>query len=141
MPRRTSRARPHRRNGFWYLVRRVPEEFAEVDPRPRVNLTTGIRVGDDPRGFLAKDAVAKLDAELLRYWRDLKAGRKPEPLSRFKEVSALAHQRGLDYLFAPNVAALAPPNLFTGSRSSTTPKALRTTLRSQRSWAERSRHR
>lgn len=56
-------------------------ESASVDPRPRVNLTTGIRVGDDPRGFLAKRAVAKLDAALLQYWRDLKASRGKAPVS------------------------------------------------------------
>ena len=92
MARETGRPRPHRRNGFWYLVRRVPEEFTEVDPRPRVNLTTGIRVGDDPRGFLAKDAVAKLDTELFRYWRDLKAGRTPAPVSGSRHHVPPQHQ-------------------------------------------------
>lgn len=55
---------PHRRYGFWYLVRKVPRGFARLDRRGVVRVSTGIRITDDPRGVTAKRAVERLDAEL-----------------------------------------------------------------------------
>jgi hypothetical protein len=84
----------------------VPAEFAAVDARGLVLLSSGIRVTDDPRGHAARDAVAKLDAQLFRRWSDLKAGRDPEAVERYVEAVATAHRRGVDYLPANQVAAL-----------------------------------
>lgn len=47
--RRFAPAKPHNRAGIWYLVRRVPGQFAELDRRGIVRLTTDIAVVDDPR--------------------------------------------------------------------------------------------
>jgi len=75
-------ARPHNREGFWYLVRRVPTIYATFDRRGIVRLSTGIRVCDDPRAARAQQAVELLDAELKNYWRALAAGRDPEVVKR-----------------------------------------------------------
>jgi hypothetical protein len=106
MSSRSNAPRPHKRRGFWYLVRRVPAAFAGVDPRPLVNLSTGIRVTDDPRGHAAQTAVAKLDAGLLRHWQDLKAGRDPDAATRYGEAAAAARKWGVDYLPGVEVSRL-----------------------------------
>jgi hypothetical protein len=55
-------AEPSRPPPFWFLVRRVPGEFALYDKRNPVRISTGIRILDDPRGLRAAGVVAKLDA-------------------------------------------------------------------------------
>lgn len=64
---------PQNRGGVWYLVRRVPKEFAAIDQRRFVKVTTGIRVVDDPRGARASRAVGDLNRQCpssnaLRYF-------------------------------------------------------------------------
>jgi hypothetical protein len=63
MPRPVEAARPHKVNGFWFLVRRVPAEFATYDTRKLVRQSTGIRIVDDPRAVRAGEVVAKLHSE------------------------------------------------------------------------------
>lgn len=41
-------AQPINRNGYWYLVRRVPQRPAQPDGRGSVVWSTGIPVRDDP---------------------------------------------------------------------------------------------
>jgi hypothetical protein len=57
-------AQPHKRDGVWYLIRRVPKEFAELDRRGIVRISTHIPVADDPRGICARDVVRQLAGEL-----------------------------------------------------------------------------
>jgi integrase len=106
MPPRTAPARPHKRNGFWHLVRRVPRAFTALDRRGVVILSTGIRITDDPRGYAARSVVAKLDAGLTRYWNDLRLGIDSGPRLRYEEAVRTARELGLDYAPAENVAAL-----------------------------------
>jgi hypothetical protein len=61
MARPSAAARPHKLKGFWFLVRRVPGEFALYDKRNPVRISTGIRILDDPRGMRAATVVAKLE--------------------------------------------------------------------------------
>jgi len=68
MGRPAAAARPHKVKGFWFLVRRVPTEFAPFDRRNPVRVSTGIRVVDDPRGISAREIVERLDRDLARYW-------------------------------------------------------------------------
>jgi integrase len=63
-----------RRGGFWYSVRRVPKEYAELDRRVIVQQTTGIRVADDPRAIRAKPAADRLNKDLEQHWRRLASG-------------------------------------------------------------------
>lgn len=74
MSRHLVPARPMKRQGFWYLVRRVPHEFSHLDSREMIVKSTGIRICDDPRGVAARQRVAELDGLLFQLWADLKAG-------------------------------------------------------------------
>jgi hypothetical protein len=73
-------------------LRRVPGEFAAHDGRQIVYLATGIRIFDDPRGCKAQQAVEQLEAELIRYWVDKRAGRDPDA----KAQSALCSDCRID---------------------------------------------
>jgi len=45
-------ARPHKRDGLWYLVRRVPAQYAALDRRGIVRVTTAIRICGHVMGAL-----------------------------------------------------------------------------------------
>lgn len=62
-----------KRNGVWHFVRRVPPEFADVDPRGIVKLSTKIRVDKDRAGVKAGRIAQKMDLDLEASWR-AKAG-------------------------------------------------------------------
>jgi len=96
--RRQSAPRPHKRDGTWYLVRRVPKEFAELDRRGLVRISTGIAVADDPRAVRAKDIVRQLSVELEAYWRGLRDGQSGEARLRFEAAQKRARALGLPYL-------------------------------------------
>ncbi|MCC7253041.1 tyrosine-type recombinase/integrase [Hyphomicrobium sp.] len=91
-------AQPRKVNGYWYLVRRVPAEYAKLDRREKVAMTTRIRIADDPRGVAARKVVARLDAELRLYWKDLKAGRNPEGVQRHQWAQETARRFGCEYV-------------------------------------------
>jgi hypothetical protein len=61
--RRPAKPKPHKRDGIWYFVRRVPAEFAHLDQRGLVRVSTEIAVADDPRGVRLAAVVEKLSAE------------------------------------------------------------------------------
>jgi hypothetical protein len=84
MPRPVEAARPQKVNGFWFLVRRVPAEFAAYDTRKLVRQSTGIRIVDDPRAVRAGEVVAKLHSELIRYWKDKRRGRDRDGEARYE---------------------------------------------------------
>lgn len=98
-------ARPHKRNGYWYLIRRVPKEFAHLDGRGQVQVTTGIRVEDDPKGVAAAEAIPKLDTALLEYWRDLAGGADPDARARYERAAETARTLGFAYLTARELTA------------------------------------
>jgi integrase len=108
MPARIDDLKPHKRKGHWYLVRRVPLEFAAVDPRGIVYLTTGIRILDDPTGRQARQAVRKLDQELTRFWHDKRAGRDVDAQARFSEARTLSARMGFPYVPAAEAARSLP---------------------------------
>lgn len=84
--------------GTWYLIRRVPKEFAELDRRGLVRMTTEIAVADDPRAVRAKDVVRRLNAELEAYWRGLRDGQSGEARLRFEAAQQRARALRLPYL-------------------------------------------
>lgn len=99
-------ARPHKRYGYWYLVRRVPpRRFSAYDVRNIVVLGTGIRVADDPRALVASAVVQKLDREFERYWPDLSTGRDGDTVSRYERAFGTAQRIGLTYMTADIIAA------------------------------------
>ncbi|WP_439542586.1 tyrosine-type recombinase/integrase [Hyphomicrobium sp.] len=95
---------PQNRGGVWYLVRRVPKEYAAFDQRRFVKLTTGIRVMDDPRGARASRAVDHLNNVLEREWLDLSEGRDPKRRG-FSSARATASSLGLAYATEAELAA------------------------------------
>jgi integrase len=106
MPAVARDARPHKRKGFWYLIRRVPRQFAAYDDRPLVQVSTGIRIADDPRAYRATATIKKLDAELMRYWEDKRAGRDPDAEARYARARQTAQELGFSYAPAPEAARL-----------------------------------
>ncbi len=108
MGRPSAAARPHRHNGFWFLVRRVPGEFTAFDRRNPVRISTGIRVADDPRGVKAGEVVARLDRDLARYWKEVRSGKDADADARYQ--LACVQARSLGFAYAPaNDAALQLP--------------------------------
>ena len=105
MAPRHERARPHKRYGYWYLVRRVPRAFSAYDARNPVMLSTGIRVADDPRALVAGAAVQKLDEGLERYWHEKRAGRDLDAVTRYKRSLDVARKIGVPYTPAAGLAA------------------------------------
>lgn len=106
MASRRALVQPHRRKGFWYLIKRVPREFEAHDKRGLVMLSTGIRIVDDPYARSARRTVQELDETLRRYWVDLKAGVDPDVRGRYERALEAAVQVGVPYLPAQQVSAL-----------------------------------
>jgi integrase len=106
MAPRRELTRPHKRDGYWCLVRRVPREFAAYDERNPVVLSTGIRIGHDPRAILATEAVRRLDVELELYWSDKRAGRDPDAEARYARARETAQRLGFAYVPASEAASL-----------------------------------
>jgi hypothetical protein len=97
-------ARPHKRYGYWYLVRRVPRQFSSYDARNPVMLSTGVRIADDPRAVVATTAVQKLDEGLERYWHEKSAGRDVDAVARYEHALAVARKIGVSYVPAGALA-------------------------------------
>jgi hypothetical protein len=78
----------------------VPEQFAALDQRRKVSLSTGIRVADDPRAFRARQAVQEFDARLQRFWRQKRDGKDASAEQRYRD--AVRRARELDIPYLPN---------------------------------------
>lgn len=102
--RRQAAPRPHKRDGIWYLIRRVPREFSELDRRGIVRISTEIAVANDPRAIRAKPVVERLAAELDIYWRGMRDGQSAEARIRFEASQQRARQLGLQYKPAAELA-------------------------------------
>ena len=98
-----------KRQGFWYLVRRVPQEFSHFESRGMIVKSTGIRICDDPRGVAARRMVADLDLQIFQRWEDLKSGiqRSPAYASSCVEspvgIEAVQPRGEASYTHVPNV--------------------------------------
>jgi integrase len=95
--RKAGPVKPHNRAGIWYLIRRVPKEFAEIDRREPVRLSTDIAVADDPKAIHAKKVVERLNVELEAYWRGLRDGQSAEARIRFDAARKRATALGPQY--------------------------------------------
>lgn len=103
--RRTGPAKPHKRDGVWYLVRRVPAEFAHLDTRTIVRISTEIAIVDDPKGTRAREIVKTLTSELEAYWRGLRDGQSAEARIRFEAAQKRAKALGVPYQTADELRA------------------------------------
>lgn len=106
MPAHRQPAKPHKRLGYWYLVRRVPKEFRSIDRRNPVMISTGIRITDDLQGDRARKEVVRLDAILEQEWRVLKTPRDTAAEARYEEHRSLADQMGINYVPADELVDL-----------------------------------
>ncbi|MGV8856442.1 MAG: tyrosine-type recombinase/integrase [Devosia sp.] len=96
--RRTTEAKPHKRAGIWYLVRRIPAEFAHLDRRSSpLKLSTDIAVVDDPKAIRARQVVTQLNQNLEAYWRALRDGQSAEARIRFEAAQKRAKALGVNY--------------------------------------------
>jgi integrase len=97
-----------RRNGTWHFVRRVPFEFAEVDPRRIVRHSTRIRITHDPVGRRAARVAEKFNERLELTWRDLALGESQAKFTRYEDARLRARLLGYEYL--ENAALLERPS-------------------------------
>lgn len=103
--RRYVDAKPHKRAGIWYLMKRVPKEFAALDPRNVVKVSTDIAVADDPRAIRARVVVKQLAMELEAFWRGLRDGQAAEANLRYDAAQKRARAMGVVYQTAEELAA------------------------------------
>lgn len=86
-----------RRNGLWYFVRRVPAEFAAVDPRGIVKLSTKVKVAADRVGIRAGRIADRMDLDLEASWRAKAGGDPGQAAIDVDEARKRARALGLDY--------------------------------------------
>lgn len=94
-----------RRGLFWYFFRRVPADYAELDPRGLVAKSTKIRVADDPDRQRARRVADRFNTALEGYWRDLAHGQAAGARQRFREAVTRARRLGFDYQTVNDLAA------------------------------------
>lgn len=87
-----------RRNGTWHFQRRVPKEYAALDPRGVVRHSTKIRIAEDRTGRRAGAVADSLNRELETFWRGLASGQPKEALTSYTTARQRARQMGFEYL-------------------------------------------
>lgn len=95
------------RHGVWHYLRRVPAEYAHLDLRGNVKLSTKIKVATDRTGTKAGRIAAQMNATLEAYWRGLVEQKAAEAKQTYLDAVKLARSLGLDYQ-TPSVGAMAP---------------------------------
>lgn len=96
---------PQNRGGIWYINRRVPARFADLDGRGIVHLSTGIRVADDPRAIAAQRAAPALLQNLESYWHGLADGQSADARRRYDAAQRRAREVG--FVYQPNAELAA----------------------------------
>lgn len=92
---------------MWQYVRRVPGEYAALDRRGIVKLSTKVQVARDRAGTRAARIAAKINEGLEAYWRSLAAKQDADARQAYADAVRLARSMGLDYQ-PPAVAAEKP---------------------------------
>lgn len=93
-----------RRDGYWHFARRVPIEFAALDPRGIVKQSTKVRISDDRNGVKAGAVARNLNAVLETYWKGLIDGQSEVAQKRYDQARKTAGAMGLQYLPAAEIA-------------------------------------
>jgi integrase len=86
------------RKGVWHFVRRVPVEYADLDRRGIVKLSTKIKYAADRGGSKAGRVAHKINETLEAYWRTLCAGKTTEARQAYADAVKLARSMDLDYV-------------------------------------------
>ena len=97
--------KPYNRDGVWYLRRRVPKAFLELEKRQFVWLSTGILVAHDPKGLRAKEVVAELNSGLEASWKLREEGRADDAKVRFEAAQKRARSLQVPYQTNTEIAA------------------------------------
>jgi integrase len=84
-----------RRQGFWHYTRRVPEQYAKIDRRIIVQVSTKIRVADDPRRIRAGEVARRINKELEDYWHALASGAVAQTMIEHRQAIAAARKLGI----------------------------------------------
>jgi integrase len=87
-----------KRNGVWHYYRRVPVDYAHLDKRGDIKLSTKIKVAQDRAGTKAGRVAARLNATQEAYWRGLADNKASEARQVYADAVKLARSLGLDYL-------------------------------------------
>lgn len=95
----------HKKDGFWYFIRRVPADVAHADRRKFVKASTYIRIADDPNGIAARPVAGAINAETEEYWNALRKGQPASPKGRLESARYFAQRRGFQYVPASDLAA------------------------------------
>lgn len=90
-----------KRGSTWHLVRRVPTDFHDVEPRRL--LTLSLRTDSKK---LAAEKAAQVWDNLLEGWQALKDGRSDDADVRFKAAQRICANKGFQYLPVAEVADL-----------------------------------
>jgi hypothetical protein len=86
-----------KRHGFWQFVRRVPLEYAALDPRGVIKHSTKVPVSKDRRGSKAGEIADAMNRELTAYRIGLSEGKAQEAADRYNEARRRARVLGFDY--------------------------------------------
>lgn len=87
-----------RRNGTWHFVRRVPNEFRELDRRGIVKHTTKIRVASDRTGRRASRVAIKLNEALETYWQELAERQSLRANNSYEDARRRTRSLGFEYV-------------------------------------------
>jgi hypothetical protein len=74
------------RAGYWHFTRRVPKDFAVLDPRGIVRHSTKVAVATDRRGSKAVEIADAMNRDLEAFWRGLSNGKEQEATARYAEA-------------------------------------------------------
>jgi hypothetical protein len=85
------------RNGRWQFIRRVPQEYAALDPRGVIKLSTKVPVSKDRRGIRAGKIADQMNRDLEAFWFGLSEGEPKEAADRYKEARRRARVLGRYY--------------------------------------------
>jgi integrase len=96
-----------KRNGVWHYHRRVPADYAHLDKRGAVKLSTKIKVANDRAGTKASRIAARMNEIQEAYWRSLAEAKATEARQVYADAVKLARSFGLDYQ-QPSVWAQQP---------------------------------
>ena len=98
-----------KRDGVWHYYRRVPSEYAHLDKRVHIKLSTKIKIANDRTGTKAGRVAARMNETCEAYWRSLADGKAADAKQAYTDAVKLARSLGLDYL-TPSDAAQRPIN-------------------------------
>jgi hypothetical protein len=87
-----------KRDGVWHYYRRVPSEYAHLDRRAHIKLSTKIKIASDRTGIKAGRVAARMNETCEAYWRSLTENKAIEAQQAYTDAVKLARSLGLDYM-------------------------------------------